>query len=384
VTALPFFMPGTPGPGTPLPGSPTPPALAGELGAILPLAPMPTAGLPGFALVFEGLVPAGSHLRTAPGLATLVPRPETGEGPATPEGEEPTAPLLSDLTTLPLVGDQPVASPLPAMVPQSMPDAALAPAPTAQPAPATPVLTPTHPAAVALTTAQMTAPPAEGRPIPSLGPSPGLPGQEPPPAPEAAPLSEPSRDKPVQTVPTPLSPVAVTELSATEPMSTPDRMLAEPCGPEAPTESRRSSDPVSHAHRAGVEGQTPPERQIVTAVTTSASGRTEILLDPQDLGRVRVSLDGNDGALVVTIEAEKPETIDLLRRNADILIEEFRDAGYTSLSFNFAGRGNDAQGAFTAQTPLDPETPPPTMAEPIPLSAPAGAGIGLTSLDLRL
>ncbi len=182
----------------------------------------------------------------------------------------------------------------------------------------------------------------------------------------------------------PMLPVVMTELTQMDPSTGPDRLMSEASPSEQMSEARKSTDPASHLPRTGTEGQSSPERQIVTAVTTSASGRTEILLDPQDLGRVRVSLDGNEASLVVMIEAEKPETIDLLRRNADILIEEFREAGYTSLSFNFAQHGDD--------TPQTPASPPDTEDEPksstrteiVTMSAITDPKTGLTTLDLRL
>lgn len=118
----------------------------------------------------------------------------------------------------------------------------------------------------------------------------------------------------------------------------------EEIAPHQPTaEPRRiATEHAAVPGRAGSDAPPPAERQIVAAILSTGSGRTEILLDPQDLGRVRLSLEGNEAGLVVTVVAERAETADLLRRNADLLLAEFRDAGYANLSFSFADRGQGA------------------------------------------
>jgi hypothetical protein len=105
-------------------------------------------------------------------------------------------------------------------------------------------------------------------------------------------------------------------------------------------EARRSGQETVTLHR--VTGAHPPaERQILAAISASPSGRTEILLDPQELGRVRLSLEGDESALVLTIQADRVDTADLLRRNADLLVQEFREAGYQNLTFSFSDQSRD-------------------------------------------
>lgn len=68
---------------------------------------------------------------------------------------------------------------------------------------------------------------------------------------------------------------------------------------------------------------------------------TEILLDPEELGRVRMTLTGQDGSGIVVLQIERPETLDLIRRNLDQMRAELADAGWQSVDFSF---GQDLSG----------------------------------------
>ncbi len=61
----------------------------------------------------------------------------------------------------------------------------------------------------------------------------------------------------------------------------------------------------------------------------------EVTLSPEELGRVRMSLVTHEGALTMMLQAERPETLDLLRRNIDQLAQDFRDLGFQDLTFRF-------------------------------------------------
>ena len=68
----------------------------------------------------------------------------------------------------------------------------------------------------------------------------------------------------------------------------------------------------------------------------------EITLSPEELGRVRLSVSASDGGIVVNVVAERPETLDLLRRHIDQLGQEFQALGYADIGFSFAA-GSDSQ-----------------------------------------
>jgi flagellar hook-length control protein FliK len=75
--------------------------------------------------------------------------------------------------------------------------------------------------------------------------------------------------------------------------------------------------------------------QISQAVSESGMKDIELRLDPVELGKVRISMSVRDGQMVATIFAERPETLDLLRRNADDLRAEFSEQGLGDASLDF-------------------------------------------------
>jgi len=93
-------------------------------------------------------------------------------------------------------------------------------------------------------------------------------------------------------------------------------------------------------------------RQIAEAMPHAAQRPVEIALSPEELGRVRMSISKDDGAITVNILAERPETLDLMRRHIDQLGQSFRSMGYEQITFAF-GQGSDASD----QSPPDDTGP---------------------------
>lgn len=83
--------------------------------------------------------------------------------------------------------------------------------------------------------------------------------------------------------------------------------------------------------------------QIAAAVRAGPDGRIELQLAPEELGPVRLELSPADGSITVELVAERGETLDLLRRHADMLARELRQAGYGEVRFQF-GRGAFGDG----------------------------------------
>lgn len=103
-----------------------------------------------------------------------------------------------------------------------------------------------------------------------------------------------------------------------------------PARPAATAAELRAASPVQHGH--------PPSRQIADALVISRGETTEILLSPDELGRVRMVMGGPDRAQLV-IWAERTDTLDLLRRNADSLGADLAAAGFGSASMEFREGG---------------------------------------------
>ena len=59
---------------------------------------------------------------------------------------------------------------------------------------------------------------------------------------------------------------------------------------------------------------------------------------PEELGKVRMMLTMNEGSVTVVLTAERAETADLMRRNLDVLSQDFRALGYSDVKFDFGER----------------------------------------------
>lgn len=123
--------------------------------------------------------------------------------------------------------------------------------------------------------------------------------------------------------------------------------------------------------------------RLAEAVAHFPDRAVELTLSPEELGRVRMTLSTQDGVLTLSIQADRPETIDLMRRHIDQLAQDFRDLGYTELSFSFGsggtGSGDTAGGRRGAADAAPPVTDT-IRGHPAPADRSGGDG----GLDLRL
>lgn len=127
-------------------------------------------------------------------------------------------------------------------------------------------------------------------------------------------------------------------------------------------------------------------QQISAALNNSSTGKDgplELALDPPELGRVRMLMTEIAGVMTLTIQAERPETADLMRRHLDLLAQEFAQAGLDAPSVHISQEGADQREQTQPETASeegpsqaassDADAPP----RPSQLSASGG-------LDLRL
>ncbi|WP_170833415.1 flagellar hook-length control protein FliK [Litoreibacter albidus] len=120
--------------------------------------------------------------------------------------------------------------------------------------------------------------------------------------------------------------------------------------------------------------------QICVAVEASDERSVEIRLDPEELGRLRIVLSPKDGGIVVTVFSEKPEVLDLMRRNTNQLETDFSDIGYDGASFSFRKESRDADDLLDAPSSKTNETTPVSSPPEVHLQIDGTT----TSLDLRL
>jgi hypothetical protein len=100
----------------------------------------------------------------------------------------------------------------------------------------------------------------------------------------------------------------------------------------------------------------PVARQVAAAVAQAGSGDLEIRLDPPELGRVQIRLEAGEDGVRAVVLAERAETQELLRRNADQLARDLGAAGFARVSLDFAAgheapRRGDRHAAVFAATP---------------------------------
>ena len=149
-----------------------------------------------------------------------------------------------------------------------------------------------------------------------------------------------------------------------------------------------SHAPISQQGPVALRPEMPAHiaRQLAEVAQHLPARPVDITLSPEELGRVRLSVVPSEHGLVVNVLAERPETLDLLRRHIDQLAQEFQRLGYEDIGFSFSGAEqnmSDEQADHPTDhsgqaTPLDPDHDAIENTR-IHLSAEA-----VTGLDLRL
>ena len=204
----------------------------------------------------------------------------------------------------------------------------------------------------------------------------------------------------------------VTGITGPDPKAAPPRpALSSPGGGLAPTPGTAdpgpSLDPVVEVvqrldapHRAEAlaeprPGASPPldiphriAQQIAARLETPGPGSFDLALKPEELGHVRLKLVSHETGSLLIVHAERPETLDLMRRHIGALEQDLRALGHDQLSLRFSG-GN-AGGAGQQATPHAPPSQTTTQgappADPRPQTQPAPAPPlrARDHLDLRL
>ncbi len=128
----------------------------------------------------------------------------------------------------------------------------------------------------------------------------------------------------------------------------------------------------------------PVTTQVAHLIVHRAEDRAEVLLEPAELGRMRFEITHRGDGVQILLSAERPETLELLRRHADQLTGEFRAMGFGSADLGFGTwGGGQAKPDRTAWTDLGPAPViNPGGIAPAPVTRALTTGSG--GLDLRL
>ncbi|WP_158547379.1 flagellar hook-length control protein FliK [Rhodovulum sp. 12E13] len=147
---------------------------------------------------------------------------------------------------------------------------------------------------------------------------------------------------------------------------------------------------AGNAAGGSFNGAAGPAQQVADAVRQGfARGSVDVALHPEELGRVRLSFSPAEAGLTVTIQADRPDTLDLLRRHADLLGNDLRQQGFGTISFEFGAQGGrDGRGADTrGPAPSSAETAGPdgpVQHDPVSPAIPTLETAHSGGLDLRL
>jgi flagellar hook-length control protein FliK len=162
--------------------------------------------------------------------------------------------------------------------------------------------------------------------------------------------------------------------------------LGEPGVPTVPTDStvERSLRAAPSAPSANVEVARDLAQQIGARITPLARGQFELALAPAELGRLEIALREVDGVMTLSVTAERPETLDLIRRHVDLLAQELRQMAQRELLLQLGtggtGAGSGGPNARASDQGVDSDVI--ALADALPADAPPV--IPRDHLDLRL
>ena len=120
--------------------------------------------------------------------------------------------------------------------------------------------------------------------------------------------------------------------------------------------------------------------QMVDAIIRQPGQPVEVALNPEELGRVRIALTNLDTGLSVAIMAERPETLELMRRHIEQLESEFRQLGYENIGFEFSGGDAQTSGQSESNSQLTSDQTTDIVEPTNPSTMPAQT----TGVDIRL
>ncbi len=129
---------------------------------------------------------------------------------------------------------------------------------------------------------------------------------------------------------------------------------------DAPIPLPRDATPATPSIHARLQSQ-------VREALSAGPLPVEVVLDPPELGRLRLRLGGAEQPQHVVVTVDRPETLDLMRRHGDQFLRDLRDAGWSGLSLALdSGASGSRQGhAYLARGDL-PQGPAPGQAPPEP------------------
>ncbi|MGH1354996.1 MAG: flagellar hook-length control protein FliK [Thalassovita sp.] len=69
-------------------------------------------------------------------------------------------------------------------------------------------------------------------------------------------------------------------------------------------------------------------------LSVARGDKIEITLSPDELGRVRLAATQTENGVVLVVQAERPETLDLMRRHMSDLLNDLQDMGFADINYS--------------------------------------------------
>lgn len=123
---------------------------------------------------------------------------------------------------------------------------------------------------------------------------------------------------------------------------------------------------------------------IVEMSKSGNDGPLEMALSPEELGRLTISIKQDGSTVHVTLTADRPETLDLLRRHGNDLVADLRQAGFSGASLSFGQGGQGQHPRFAQPEPASQHQPSPTHLPPETKPTAPSRALKGSGMDLRL
>jgi len=117
--------------------------------------------------------------------------------------------------------------------------------------------------------------------------------------------------------------------------------------------------------------------QIAQAVVEMKDGNADIMLAPEELGRVKIRLEPSGDGITIHVTTERSDTQDLIRRNLAVLSDDMRNAGFKDVTFDFGDQSQDAHSDGDTHQHADFDQEPVEVLAILPVHSESG-------LDIRL
>lgn len=146
-------------------------------------------------------------------------------------------------------------------------------------------------------------------------------------------------------------------------------------------DTNAAAQPARSAAAAEYHRLQPQIMPVLVAQLGQEGSRVEVVLSPQDLGRLHFDIRHSGDEIRILVSAERPETLDTLRRHADQILQDLRQAGFAGAGLGFGAGQQRGPLPEPALPDVDIAPSPPGLPGLRPTAPPRPPAAGL---DLRL